>query len=1481
MKRLLSAILSIVMIASAFFCVDFSAYSESEVNGVSTDVIMDYSEFEIDYLMNQLEVDGQIFNGSKDVYDAVRTDDYFYRTVYNEYSKNALFQAVTVLEVQTLNDDVNLISNPEYFYEIILMDLLQNKQLMEFSDDSLYSNVISSSNEVLKETYNFLSDQVLNSIGVDDYNKLAQIPWENLDQNTKEIVIEKWKTVDEFGKKYSNSLENIGLLTTLLEIADTLGDGIKKFDMLCSISNYNSEAIEILKSIGQSTNNSLLRKAISDIVDIYNSLQTPKSIWDKLEITGDVVNSTLTEIGLIVTEFVVTMFFADVLSVPTFVWNVGMNLADLIFNMSDSATCYMTIEAATLIEDEFRKYMQLCRDGYSENKCHSTASYCKTVYNLTLANAYYATNIVQKLGEVIAGDGSLWSVIKNSVEGCSDYNSFVSICDSTRSIIEMRYYDWCDLAKQLYSRLYSISFDKKYNSDTCYYDGHTYKIFDIAMTWTEAKEYCENMGGHLVTLTSRIEDQIIYDFVSNSNYEFAEFWAGGSDFNSEGNWYWVTNEVWEYSNWGKGEPDNNGNNQHYLCVCLEEKSGLGWSCDKTEWDDVDDNRLKGMGFVCEWDNYISYNPTINNEHQFEKTVIQPTCIEDGYTVNKCIECDLLRYSDYVSATGHNYNYAKTISPTCTEKGYDLYTCSICGATEKRNYVNALGHKYEFTKIVAPTCSSQGYDLYTCSVCGSTEKRNYVNALGHQYEFIKTVEPTCEEKGYDLYTCTVCQSTEQRNLVNALGHKYEVVSNTATCTEAGVKTSVCSICGKTMETEVSALGHSYDSVYTSPTCTESGGYVNTCTRCGYVETIEYSAKGHDYGQLYGKEYLDAISNSNISSTPGYIGEYYSTSSSIGSDTTSSINSSTVSFPNEIRLDIDHINDISEYQFSIKGGWFNFRTFDCIFICDNTTGRLPEQSAIPYTDKEGNLVNMKYVDYKVNGEWLCGEYILNGEKITDLAGEIICSQFEETRPHIVFTRHEALDNGVMNVDGTVNVDYKLIDENEISFATGIPGIYFASTHITATLSRKYFVAFGVDESMQTSIKPGKYELELYFYNSSKNAIGKTTIKIYDSDELIKVTPATEYSNEKITYTCIDCGETEIKEIIKTDPDALEAAIEMFDNLNSVDYSTESYSNLSNVVEEYRGVIETAQTQQEIDDAVTAILEAMYDLVPNLNLNVSAENGSYEVQYDSTTSSDSKYSLLFGTEVTLTATANDGYKFIGWYDETSGVYLSKDSTYTFKITANINIKAVFVEEQSATLTFTTYCNWVKEEITKTVDEWNEMTSIEDLLPEVPYRYGYSNGRWVYDNEDVLSKLRAGENVSIVAEYDEDDTSLPTPPTPNGDVPVLDLYYKLDEDENIGSFVMATGIPENCQIESVGMAFYYKNANQFDPENFELLLNNKMLTSTFDIDESDIYIANIERFTSKNNWAARGYITYYDADGNLKTVYSNQINIVGREQV
>ena len=357
--------------------------------------------------------------------------------------------------------------------------------------------------------------------------------------------------------------------------------------------------------------------------------------------------------------------------------------------------------------------------------------------------------------------------------------------------------------------------------------------------------------------------------------------------------------------------------------------------------------------------------------------------------------------------------------------------------------------------------------------------------------------------------------------------------------------------------------------------------------------------------------------------------------------------------------------------------------------------------------------------------------------------------------------------------------------------------------------------------------------------------------------------------------------ISQLDGVDFEVLEYVIEMINALSADDYSQESYNALIALLNTVPDDL-SSLSQTEVDAYATQLLEGMYNLVAYLNLSLSAENGAYTVTVNDSQSSNSSYSVLYGDSVTVNAQANDGYKFVGWYDTVSGIYKSNNAEYIFKMTANTSLKAVFVQEDSATLTFTTYSNWIEKEITNTVTQWNEITSIEELLPDVPYRYGYSNGRWVYDNDEALAKLRAGENVSIVAEYDADDTSLPTPPSPDGDTPVLDLYYKLDADENIGSFVMAAGLPENCKVESIGIAFYYDNANRFDPTRFELLINNKTFESSFSTEElEDTYIVNVERSTSKDNWAARGYVTYYDSEGNLKTVYSDQINIVKREQV
>lgn len=529
------------------------------------------------------------------------------------------------------------------------------------------------------------------------------------------------------------------------------------------------------------------------------------------------------------------------------------------------------------------------------------------------------------------------------------------------------------------------------------------------------------------------------------------------------------------------------------------------------------------GYKDNVDPYPLVKHPAEHEYVFSKTV-EPTCIEKGYDAYICPYCNSVDKRNLVDIISHNYIFSETILPTCTAQGYDLYICSQCNRNEKRNYTNKISHKYEYSKTVLPTCTAQGYDLYTCTQCNDTEKRNTVSANGHKYSFTKTVEPTCTAQGYDLYTCSVCNGTEKRNTIDATGHTYEEKSNTATCTDAGVKTTVCSKCGDTKTSDVSALGHSYSKVYTAPTCTEDGGYTNTCTRCGDITHNIYSASGHDYGECAGQEYIDKISGGSISTIPEYFNEFYHISSSIGSTSKAAMTSTNMAVPNEIRLDINNLSEIKNYHFGIKGGIFSRKNCSGIFAYDKTTGRTPEQSAIPYTDKDGNLIDFTYVDYKVNGTWNRGHYKLNdSNQIIDSDGNIVCSTFEQTRTHIHYTKQEALDLGFMYSDGTVNAVDVFEKYEGIWFSAGIPGVYFTAANITPPMNTRRFIdVFGYDQSAYNQIKAGKYDVDLCFYNPTYSGLSSTIFKIYDGN-LITKTPATSSADEKVTYTCFDCGET----------------------------------------------------------------------------------------------------------------------------------------------------------------------------------------------------------------------------------------------------------------------------------------------------------------------------------------------------------------------
>lgn len=138
------------------------------------------------------------------------------------------------------------------------------------------------------------------------------------------------------------------------------------------------------------------------------------------------------------------------------------------------------------------------------------------------------------------------------------------------------------------------------NQDNRYtFNGNQYKVFNQTMTWNEAKAYCENLGGHLATITTLDEQAFIEELYSDSR-----LWIGGYRDNKN-EWRWVTGEEWKYTNWDAGEPNNSDN------VVSDENCVALWSA--YLWNDLNsENTYEQEGFICEWENSIDSNIKAEN-----------------------------------------------------------------------------------------------------------------------------------------------------------------------------------------------------------------------------------------------------------------------------------------------------------------------------------------------------------------------------------------------------------------------------------------------------------------------------------------------------------------------------------------------------------------------------------------------------------------------------------------------------------------------------------------------------------------------------------------------------------------------------------------------------------------------------------------------------------------------------------------------------
>ena len=244
----------------------------------------------------------------------------------------------------------------------------------------------------------------------------------------------------------------------------------------------------------------------------------------------------------------------------------------------------------------------------------------------------------------------------------------------------------------------------------------------------------------------------------------------------------------------------------------------------------------------------------------------------GYVPGMTVNGDITFYSDWTHAgDGHEYQFS-VVAPTCTEEGYDRYVCSLCGDEYRDNYTEALGHVFgDWIVSEEAGCETSGLRYRVCETCGAREEE-IISAVGHDYAGRVTRQPTCQHTGEKVYVCAHC-GDEITETLAATEHRYEkkVVNKSWLRWLLELLANMffgyegedayyyqCTVCGKVMTgDEMSVMGVSsaephehrltdWD-VLLPPTC-EDGIEVRYCEICG--EAIEAVVVPADDTHVFG-------------------------------------------------------------------------------------------------------------------------------------------------------------------------------------------------------------------------------------------------------------------------------------------------------------------------------------------------------------------------------------------------------------------------------------------------------------------------------------------------------------------------------------------------------------------------------------------------------------------------------------------------------
>lgn len=872
MKRLLSMLISIALMATSVLCVDFSA-------AAADDDIPNYVTFQAECY------------GMDDVYNVFQVGTYNHEFA-QAFKKNSEFQS-SVAAWETANNLLNPASaastsfDKVQYYELMLFDIIdqasKNQNLLKYFSNRYVNYVISA------------TKKITTTLSKSDC--------------TAALTAEKAAQVNAMLSQASDLSEALKQTSQIVGMSKTVIDYVLNLSRYQITFDLTSYEIDVLKMIRDNTDDTYLKAAVAEVIG-YQQNAMSRTLVEAIQ---------LAEFSVEIIFDVAVSALWSAISAPI----AGLNLiykgtkaaVDAWLATDDIISAYYSIAALDSFETTLRSCMDSLRAQFQNSATAENAERFMAAIGFYEKSALLGCDYVEKILDAQYKKAA-WSLIfksenemmdrYNAVENYRSVasNAFTSIEDSVNSLYVKKYFpDYDDLLSLTdqsgkyvpitglsctdgkvtlavnENRYLAVSYTPTNTTETQV----NYTCTDPSIATVDACGFITGVaeGTTSVTICSAADDSLSVTVPITVSGVYDPVTGKTSYTDADGNQTEVTDAhykdyTYSVSNGAATITKYTGNARNlyvpstlggYPVKRIGEGAFAGCNFETVSLP----SRLEIMDAYafqnCVRLNSITLPETLTSigPYAFENctrlsSVTLPESLTKMYArvFNGCTQLKSLTIPQYVTQMDSMWSgrYVSCLAGSSLEMvvfegGRDRIPDRACANVSSLKTVVIPASVQEFGNYVfdnSTAVSIHGYANTTAQTYAENHSISFVTLdCAHTNTQTKYAYSSnaCND-GYtgDVYCVDCGLLLQQGKTIAATGHRYIKVSETpATCTEAGVIKYMCSGCKQSYEVLIPATAHDYQSQVVAATCSQSGYTQYTCTVCGYSYRANYTQPGN--------------------------------------------------------------------------------------------------------------------------------------------------------------------------------------------------------------------------------------------------------------------------------------------------------------------------------------------------------------------------------------------------------------------------------------------------------------------------------------------------------------------------------------------------------------------------------------------------------------------------------------------------------------